>query len=322
MKKINKLLKGKKPSSTKGDSTAGFILCPDRLSLFFENFSASLAIQENLENTFKNLLEKCLVACGSKPKEAVVALNGFYSQSALSIVRFNRPDPSAKITAKEYQKIEERLALIAQNETEAEVGKAFGNAAGRLNLINSQVTRVKVDDFLVSSAIDHKGQAVELSFSNSFADEEITKRVEKIAKKEGFNVLTVTDFARAILSFAPPEINQIKDFILLTEAGKACQCAVIFNSQIITTRTLPLSFKLLEQKPAWFVAGLEETLKSFEGVKTFPSVFAVYPKNDALENLILEYDWSKALPFQDRPKVANFEISQALLFTNIRKALD
>ena len=40
-----------------------------------------------------------------------------------------------------------------------------------------------------------------------------------------------------------------------------------------------------------------------------------------IENLILEYDWSKELPFQDKPKVAVLEVDLPGLFENIKKVL-
>jgi len=297
-------------------------LDPNRAAIFFNHSTSSLLYSDNnLGRMTKNLLEKILVSTGSRPKEVVVALCGLFSQSALGLVKFNREEIGKKITPKEYKMIRKKVSAIAQQETEAEVSNAFGKQVKRLSLINSQITQVKVDDFLISDPIGHKGKSVQLSFSNSFAPEDLIKRLEKVFKKERLNLLTITDFSQALLSFAGPEVKGLKDYILLVEAEESYDISIVFNNQIISTRTAPLGPRLLEKNPDWLLVSLEEALSSFEGIKTFPSAFVIFPFSPKLEEILADYQWHKSLPFQSKPGIFKIDIEIEEIFAGVKDAL-
>lgn len=302
--------------------TAGFLINPHRITIFFNDYKETQALENgNFKPVIHNLIEKAFIAKGARPKHAIIALSGELSQATQTIVRFNRDESEQDITAKEYKKIKQKLELISQAEAEASVCEAFGPGIQNLTVINSQIINSKIDDFLINDPIGHKGKAVEMSFISAFAPQETVKELEKIFKSERLAIVTISDAFLAALSFAPKELAEIKDYILIARTGNSFDIAVIFANNVVVTRTLPLSSSFANTNPQWFIKGIEETLNSLDGIKTFPKIIIVLACKNC-ENLLKRHPWTKTLPFQENPELMKMSLPWEKTFSLLAKALN
>ena len=244
------------------------------------------------------------------PREVIVGVSGELAKGITTRVQLTRAKPEKPLTKKELAKIEKKVYDAAFIECSKEMARLKGQPNLEIEIINSEITEMKIDSFKVTNPLGFKGETVGISYFTAFSPKHHLQILVSIIRSLGLKPKAVTLETHALLQALlknrePSEF----DGIIIDVGGETTDIAAVFGGGIVSTRTLTcggrdftralkrkknLSFQeaealklkfsrgelspeeaaeikeLLSETQECWALGVREALKDMEEVETFP----------------------------------------------------
>jgi len=291
------------------------------------------------KGTPNEAVEQASTQAGVKPEQAVVGIGGENAWCLTTTVRLNRPNPEKEVGPKEIEKLNEQVFRTALMQATPQMSQFLGEPELNLQLIDSEILYYKSDGKIyppTPGALATGGRVLESSIFTCYSPSTYLSQLSETLKELNLNLWAVSSlmsiFVKTLAANSPLGYNAI----ILDVGGKVTDVAVVFGGGILGTRPLLLGGETFTKavsneekkiayathqlrdeevpevrerlKPALelFLAGVEQALLDFEGIKTFPPRIVLIGGGANLPELkegLAAYPLMRALPFASPPTV-------------------
>jgi cell division protein FtsA len=188
--------------------------------------------------------------CDTIPGQAVIGIAGEQVKGLSTTVTIPRADPNLKINEIELlqtlQLVQKRALREAQHAMSLELGVPDVN----VKLINSAITSVRIDGFVVSHPIDFQGKQLVITVFNTFAPLTHVGALQTIASELDLELVATVAEPYAMARCAATD--EVYDFggIFIDIGGGTTDIALIRNGGIEGTRMFPIGGRVFTKKLA------------------------------------------------------------------------
>ena len=303
-----------------------------------------LTNEEQIVESLQLAIEEA-VGTERQPNNAVVSLGGELITNFTTTAKVHRVNSEEPISAKELADTKQKITDIAYMEGEKTLGLFSGTPDLEIELVNSLLTLVKVDNFLVEKPVGFKGEDIELSLYTSFAPKFHLETIKRVLSKLRLKVAGYQGSLYGLTKYLSHEPNAV----IIDVGGNCTDIAVVFGGSIVGSRALGLGgrffseiisknlgvpFNEAESKklsftagnsdgeqsdlinsafsdllPLW-LSGLSQALLDIEGIKILPSTVFLTGGGSLLpivQEFLRDYPWAKSLPFKGPLEVKKVE---------------
>ncbi len=266
----------------------------------------------------------------TKTNNVIIGLSGEVTKGLVTTVRLTRPHHESPISDKELAALIARIQETAYLEASKEIIDMTGNPDLEIELTNSSISWVKLDDHFVKDPVNMPAKKMEVALFTAFSPTFHLELLQKLCKELKLNIITVTSEMYA-LSKCLSVTEGYENVILIDIGGETTDVGVIFGGGLVATRTLSLggrhitraisecfslSIEDAEEKKLMYtlgtlsveesasirdcikdsldlwLSGLEVLFLDFNGIKTFPSKIVITGGGSSLRGLdgFLAYD--------------------------------
>jgi cell division protein FtsA len=188
--------------------------------------------------------------CDTIPGQAVIGIAGEQVKGFSTSVTVPRADPLLKINEVELlqtlQLVQKRALREAQHAMSLELGVPDVN----VKLINSAITSVRIDGFVVNNPIDFQGKQMVITVFNTFAPLTQLGALQTIASELDLELVATVAEPYAMARCAATD--EVYDFggIFIDIGGGTTDIALIRNGGIEGTRMFPIGGRVFTKKLA------------------------------------------------------------------------
>ena len=188
--------------------------------------------------------------CDTIPGQAVIGIAGEQVKGFSTSVTVPRADPTLKINEVELlqtlQLVQKRALREAQHAMSLELGVPDLN----VKLINSAITSVRIDGFVVNNPIDFQGRQMVVTVFNTFAPLTHVGALQTIASELDLELLaTVAEPYAMARCAATDEVYDVGG-IFIDIGGGTTDIALIRNGGVEGTRMFPIGGRVFTKKLA------------------------------------------------------------------------
>ena len=188
--------------------------------------------------------------CDTIPGQAVIGIAGEQVKGFSTSVTVPRADPTLKINEVELlqtlQLVQKRALREAQHAMSLELGVPDLN----VKLINSAITSVRIDGFVVNNPIDFQGRQMVVTVFNTFAPLTHVGALQTIASELDLElVATVAEPYAMARCAATDEVYDVGG-IFIDIGGGTTDIALIRNGGVEGTRMFPIGGRVFTKKLA------------------------------------------------------------------------
>ena len=188
--------------------------------------------------------------CDTIPGQAVIGIAGEQVKGLSTTVTIPRADPNLKINEVELlqtlQLVQKRALREAQHAMSLELGVPDVN----VKLINSAITSVRIDGYVVNNPIDFQGKQMVITVFNTFAPLTHVGALQTIASELDLELIATVAEPYAMARCAATD--EVYDFggIFIDIGGGTTDIALIRNGGIEGTRMFPIGGRVFTKKLA------------------------------------------------------------------------
>jgi cell division protein FtsA len=214
-------------------------------------------MQSGVPSDIQGVIESCDRAmsqaedmCDTIPGQAVIGIAGEQVKGFSTSVNVPRPDPNLKINESELmqtlQTVEKRALREARHAMSLELGVPDVN----VKLINSAITSVRIDGFVVQNPIGFQGKQVSTTVFNTFAPLTHVGALQTIATELDLELIATVAEPYAMARCAATD--EVYDFggIFIDIGGGTTDVALVRNGGIEGTRMFPIGGRVFTKKLA------------------------------------------------------------------------
>lgn len=275
-------------------------------------------------------LREALNQASSKTKDVIIGLSGEVTKGLVTTVRLTRPHHEIPINDKELSSLITKIQETAYLEASKEIIDMTGNPDLEIELTNSSISWVKLDDQFVKDPLGVAAKKMEVALFTAFSPTFHLELLQKLAKDLKLKIITITSEMYA-LSKCLSTKEGYENVILMDIGGETTDVGIVFGGGLVATRTLSLggrhitraisecfglSLEDAEEKKLMYslgtldvdetarikecvkdvldlwLSGLEVLFLDFNGIKTFPSKIIITGGGSSLRGIdgFLAYD--------------------------------
>ncbi len=214
-------------------------------------------MQAGVPSDIKAIIDSCDRAmsqaedmCDTIPGQAVIGIAGEQVKGFSTSVTVPRPDPNLKINEAELLQtlhlVQKRALREASHATSLELGVADVN----VKLINSAITGVRIDGYVVNDPLGFQGRTMVITVFNTFAPLTHVGALQTIASELDLELVATVAEPYAMARCAATD--EVYDFggIFIDIGGGTTDIALIRNGGIEGTRMFPLGGRVFTKKLA------------------------------------------------------------------------
>ena len=188
--------------------------------------------------------------CDIIPGQAVIGIAGEQVKGFSTSVTVPRADPNLKINEVELIQTLQLVQKRALREARHAMSLELGVADVSVKLINSAITSVRIDGFVVNNPIDFQGKQMVITVFNTFAPLTHVGALQTIATELDLELLATVAEPYAMARCAATD--EVYDFggIFIDIGGGTTDIALIRNGGIEGTRMFPIGGRVFTKKLA------------------------------------------------------------------------
>src|SRR5207302_9913988 len=188
--------------------------------------------------------------CDTIPGQAVIGIAGEQVKGFSTSVTVPRADANLKINEVELLQTLQLVQKRALREARHSMSLELGVADVDVKLINSAITSVRIDGFVVNNPIDFQGKQMVITVFNTFAPLTHVGALQTIATELDLELLATVAEPYAMARCAATD--EVYDFggIFIDIGGGTTDIALIRNGGIEGTRMFPIGGRVLPKKLA------------------------------------------------------------------------
>src|ERR1700736_3775820 len=188
--------------------------------------------------------------CDTIPGQAVMGIGGERVKGLSTSVTVPRADPNLKINEGELLQTLQLVQKRALREASHSMSLELGVSDVNVKLINSAITSVRIDGFVVNNPIDFQGKQMVITVFNTFAPLTHVGALQTIASELDLELIATVAEPYAMARCAATD--EVYDFggIFIDIGGGTTDIALIRNGGIEGTRMFPLVGRVFTKKLA------------------------------------------------------------------------
>lgn len=188
--------------------------------------------------------------CDTIPGQAVIGIAGEQVKGFSTSISVPRSDPTLKITENELMQTLQLVQKRALREAQHAMSLELGVPDVDVKLINSAITSVKIDGYLVNNPLDFQGKHMVITIFNTFAPLTHVGALQTIASELDLELVATVAEPYAMARCAATD--EIYDFggIFIDIGGGTTDIALIRNGGIEGTRMFPIGGRVFTKKLA------------------------------------------------------------------------
>lgn len=265
---------------------------------------------------------------------------------------------SEPVTQKEITEFEDRVNEAALSEIQNLVLSLTGRSDLDLELVTKSTIYTKLDGKRVDSLLNQEGQELEIAIFNAYSPAFHLASIARIADKIGVEIQGVGSSMYAVVKSMEVLAGDSLDCVVIDVGSQSTEVGAVFGGGIFSIRSLPiggfhftnelsndtgLTFFDAERKKidysfgnlndeealeveesisdvgAIWLSGVEESFKSFDGVKTFASKILLLGGGAQLPeimNMLQNEPWAKSIPFKEPPQIDRIHLKDFKYFVD------
>jgi cell division protein FtsA len=188
--------------------------------------------------------------CDTIPGQAVIGIAGEQVKGLSTTVTIPRADPNLKINEVELLQTLQLVQKRAMREAQHAMSLELGVPDVTVKLINSAVTSVRIDGYVVNNPIDFQGKQLVITVFNTFAPLTHVGALQTIASELDLELIATVAEPYAMARCAATD--EVYDFggIFIDIGGGTTDIAMIRNGGIEGTRMFPIGGRVFTKKLA------------------------------------------------------------------------
>lgn len=208
---------------------------------------------------------------GGSVREAII---GARSEDTLEVsvtVRHRREDPQKKIDQPEIDQLLDRVNEVAIIEAAKQYARRTGNPDLELELINSTMILLKMDDLKVDSPLGCQGRQLEVTVTSAFAPSAVIKSIQKLCRSQKLNLATIVSSTHALTAALGADSRENFNALLVDVGGQVTKVGIVFGGGVHSSGYLSFGgqhfTQALVQAVGWSPGEAEEKLRGFLGAQ-------------------------------------------------------
>ncbi|PIR43669.1 hypothetical protein COV24_01270 [candidate division WWE3 bacterium CG10_big_fil_rev_8_21_14_0_10_32_10] len=303
----------------------------------FKNINPSELFEKDKEvllNKLKVGVDQAKSFSTYDPKKVIIGIPSANISSQTVTVRIKRTTPDKKITQKEVEQITQKIIANSKIEADKYFSQKHENFDSEIDLLNSDITFVKIDGYITKELEGFRGTTLEISFFTTFATTKYLNKLVNLAKDLKLDLSTITTNIYALNKAL--KSREDSNYILLDLGGKNTDIAISFGGEIQkitnfklggqsftnyisnlsnidavearkyllseTEKNEKLETYNQEIKSVWF-DNLKSALESVEGVKVYPEEILLLGGGSEMVDIDKMFNAIRNLKFKDEPKI-------------------
>lgn len=170
----------------------------------------------------------------------IFSLSGGWLLDFTTVAKITRPNSQDPITEQELSEICSRLEDAAGVEAAGQVGSFFGNPDAYLELISSDISLCKLDDYYVSNPLSYRGGVMELSLYTSFSPSHYLDFIKKISREIRLDLKTVVSSFDALLKSIKLQDKSQFNGIFIDVGGLTTNIAIVIGGGVVNSSSFPI----------------------------------------------------------------------------------
>src|SRR5947209_146421 len=214
-------------------------------------------MQSGVPSDIQGIIDSCDKAmseaenmCDTIPGQAVIGIAGEQVKGFSTSVTVPRANPDLKINEVELLQTLQLVQKRALREASHAMSLELGVPDVNVKLINSAITSVRIDGFVVNNPIDFQGKQVVITVFNTFAPLTHVGALQTIASELDLELIATVAEPYAMARCAATD--EVYDFggIFIDIGGGTTDIALIRNGGIEGTRMFPIGGRVFTKKLA------------------------------------------------------------------------
>lgn len=195
-------------------------------------------------------LEQAAEQAGFLPDPVIMGMAGELVKGTTTTVSVTRPQPTAKITLQELQKIIQDVQQRAFDRAREVIGFETGVDQVDIRLVNAAIVDVTIDGYRVSNPIGFQGKDVKVGVFNAFAPLVHLGAYETVAEELKLDILSIAAEPYAVSRVFGPETTQEFSAIFIDIGGGTTDIAVVQNGGVIGTKMFAIGGRAFTKRVA------------------------------------------------------------------------
>ena len=188
--------------------------------------------------------------CDTIPGQAVIGIAGEQVKGFSTSISVPRSDPTLKITENELMQTLQLVQKRALREAQHAMSLELGVPDVDVKLINSAITSVRIDGYVVNNPLDFQGKHMVITIFNTFAPLTHVGALQTIASELDLELVATVAEPYAMARCAATDEVYDSGGIFIDIGGGTTDIALIRNGGIEGTRMFPIGGRVFTKKLA------------------------------------------------------------------------
>lgn len=195
-------------------------------------------------------LEEAAEQAGFLPDPVIMGIAGELVKGTTTTITVHRPDPTAKITMNELQKMIQDIQVRAFDKAREIIQFETGQSQVDVRLVNAAIVDVVIDGYRVANPIGFQGKEVKVGVFNAFAPLVHLGAYETVAEELKLDLLSIAAEPYAVSRVYGPQTTQEFSAIFIDIGGGTTDIAVVQNGGVIGTKMFAIGGRTFTKRIA------------------------------------------------------------------------